>query len=130
MLQEALLVMDAQKIPVCDLPGTPVKLLVGIARSLPPILSQPLLANSLGKGRGAKMPSFHVDLHSGRAASEVDYLNGAVVRFGKKLLIPTPVNSFLNETLLGMLGGTIARDFYTHNPEKLLAACEISGRRM
>ena len=130
MLQEALKVMAAQQIPVSDLPGTPVKLLVWIAQSLPPALSQPLLANSLGKGRGAKMPSFHVDLHSGRGASEVDYLNGAVVRFGKKLFIPTPINTFLNETLMGMSGGTIAKDLYAHNPDKLLAACEFNGRRM
>jgi len=130
MLQEALKVMAAQQIPVSDLPGTPVKLLVWIAQSLPPALTQPLLANSLGKGRGAKMPSFHVDLHSGRGASEVDYLNGAVVRFGKKLFIPTPINTFLNETLMGMSGGTIAKDLYAHNPDKLLAACEFNGRRM
>jgi 2-dehydropantoate 2-reductase len=130
MLQEALKVMAAQQIPVSDLPGTPVKLMVWIAQSLPLALSRMLLANSLGKGRGEKMPSFHVDLHSGRGASEVDYLNGAVVRFGKKLFIPTPINTFLNETLMGMSGGTIAKDLYTHNPDKLLDACEFSGRRM
>jgi 2-dehydropantoate 2-reductase len=122
MLQEALKVMGAQNIPVCDLPGTPVRLLVWIARAFPPLISQPLLANSLGKGRGAKMPSFHLDLHGGRGLSEVDYLNGAVVRFGNKLGIPTPINRWLNETLMGMAGGRIAKDLYAQNPAKFLAA--------
>ena len=121
MLREALAVMDAQHIPVCDLPGTPVRLLVGIARSLPPVLSQPLLANSLGKGRGAKMPSFHLDLHSGRGQSEVDYLNGAVVRFGQRFGVPTPINRWLNDTLVGMASGSIAKDFYSRNPRKFLS---------
>ncbi|HVP21887.1 MAG TPA: 2-dehydropantoate 2-reductase [Anaerolineaceae bacterium] len=122
MLSEALQVMAALGIPVTNLPGTPVKLLVWIARSLPIQLSQPLLINSLGRGRGAKMPSFHIDLSSGRGKSEVDFLNGAVVRFGQKTGVPTPVNRWLNETLLGMAGGSIRRDRYLHRPETLLAA--------
>ena len=122
MLSEALQVMAALGIPVTNLPDTPVKLLVWIAQSLPTWLSQPLLINSLGKGRGAKMPSFHIDLHSGRGKSEVDFLNGAVVRFGQKTGVPTPVNLWLNETLLGMTGGSIPHDRYLHRPDLLLAA--------
>jgi 2-dehydropantoate 2-reductase len=124
MFQEALRVMAAQKIGVTDLPGTPLNLLVWIIKMLPPGLSQPLLINSLGRGRGAKMPSFHIDLHSGKGKSEVDYLNGAVVRFGEKSGVPTPVNRWLNETLLAMVNGSISKDHYARDPEKLLAAVE------
>ncbi len=124
MFKEALHVMDALHIPVTDLPGTPLKLLVWIVRSLPAGMSQPLLVNALGKGRGAKMPSFHIDLHSGRGKSEVDYLNGAVVRFGEKTGIPTPVNHWLNETLMGLSNGTIALDRYAHAPARLLSEIE------
>ena len=120
MLKEALAVMDMQKIPVMNLPGTPVWWLVWIARWLPPSLSQPLLMNSLGKGRGAKMPSFHIDLYGGRSKSEVDYLNGAVVRFGAKYQIPTPINRWLNETLTAMSTGSLAKNQFAHNPEKFL----------
>lgn len=121
MFKEALQVMDALEILVTDLPGTPVKLLVWIVRSLPAALSQPLLVNALGKGRGTKMPSFHIDLRGGRGKSEVDYLNGAVVRFGAKAGIPTPVNRWLNETLMGLSSGTIALDRYAHAPASLLS---------
>ncbi|RLD06571.1 MAG: 2-dehydropantoate 2-reductase, partial [Chloroflexota bacterium] len=60
------------------------------------------------------------DLHSGRGRSEVDYLNGAVVRFGKRFGIPTPVNRLLNETLQGLTRGEIPLETYARQPEKLL----------
>ena len=118
MLREALDVMDAQNIKVVNLPGTPVKALAWAAKG--PRWLRPLAAQKLGGGRGGKMPSFHIDLHSGRGRSEVDFLNGAVVRAGKKAGIPTLVNQLLNETLLAMTRNEIAAESYAHNPEKLL----------
>jgi len=49
------------------------------------------------------MPSFYIDLHAGRRTSEVEYLHGAVVRYGEKTGIPTPVSRLLMETLLAMV---------------------------
>lgn len=121
MLLEALRVMRALHIPVVDLPGTPVRLLAGAARSLPPALSQPLLLRALGRGRGGKMPSFHIDLYAGRGKSEVDYLNGAVVRYGQRTGVATPVNRFLNDTLLALTRGELPLDSFAHRPEKLLS---------
>jgi 2-dehydropantoate 2-reductase len=120
MLRECLSVMAAQKIEVVDLPGTPVRALA-FAIGLPLWLSRPLLARAAGAGRGGKMPSFHIDLHSGRGKSEVDYLHGAVVRAGKKTNVPTPVNELLTETLLALTNGEIPLEEYAHQPEKLLS---------
>ena len=69
------------------------------------------------------MPSFHIDLHSGSGKSEVDYLNGAVVRFGDRLNIPTPVNRWLNQTLLGLTKGTLHLETYSHQPDKYITDC-------
>jgi 2-dehydropantoate 2-reductase len=66
------------------------------------------------------MPSFHIDLHSGRGKSEVDYLHGAVVRAGEKAGVPTPVNKVLTETLLALTAGKIPLEAFAHQPEKLL----------
>ncbi|HSV85774.1 MAG TPA: 2-dehydropantoate 2-reductase [Levilinea sp.] len=121
-LRECLRVMKVLRIPVVDLPGTPVRLLAWFAGSLPPVASQPLMLQSLGRSRGDKMPSFHIDLHSGRGLSEVDYLNGAVVRFGERWRVPAPVNYYLNETLLALTAGTLPLDLFAHRPEKLLRA--------
>jgi 2-dehydropantoate 2-reductase len=118
-LREALRVMAAQSLQVVDLPSTPVRLLALGAR-LPFTLSKLLIQRSVGRGRGAKMPSFHIDLHSGRGKSEVDYLNGAVVRFGERLGIPTPVNRLLCETLLALTEGRVGIEAYRHQPRKLL----------
>jgi 2-dehydropantoate 2-reductase len=122
-LREATAVMHAQNIKIVDLPGTPVRAFIWALCKLPPILSRPFISRIAGKGRGEKMPSFHIDLHSKRGKSEVDYLNGAVVRFGEQLGIPIPVNNFLNQTLLGLTNGSIIMDAYSHQPEKLIADC-------
>ncbi len=119
MLRECLAVMKAQNFEVVDLPGTPVKALA-LATQLPLWLSKPFLARAAGSGRGAKMPSFHIDLYSGRGKSEVDYLHGAVVRVGRKSHIATPVNDFLAKTLLALTNGEIPLDEYDHQPEKFL----------
>lgn len=120
MLRECLAVMKAQSINVVDLPGTPVRALA-FAAKLPLWLSKPLLARAAGSGRGGKMPSFHIDLHSGRGKSEVDFLHGAVVRAGEKASIPTPVNKLLTETLLALTNGEIPLEEYAGQPEKLLS---------
>ena len=121
MLRECLAVMRARRIRVVDLPGTPVRALA-LAIRLPSWASKPFLARAAGGGRGGKMPSFHIDLHSGRGQSEVEYLHGAVVRAGKKSGIPTPVNSFLTRNLLALTRGEISLDQYARQPERLLSA--------
>jgi 2-dehydropantoate 2-reductase len=112
--------MAAQQIDVVDLPGTPVRALAFAVRGLPPEVSRPLLRNAVGSGRGGKMPSFHIDLNSGRGQTEVDALNGAVVRFGERLGVATPVNHLLNRTLQELASGLTPREAYARNPEKLL----------
>ncbi|MDD2922713.1 MAG: 2-dehydropantoate 2-reductase [Anaerolineales bacterium] len=120
MLRECLAAMKAQNLEVVDLPGTPVKALA-FATTLPLWLSKPFLARAAGSGRGAKMPSFHIDLYSGRGKSEVEYLHGAVVSAGKKFNIPTPVNDLLARTLLSLTNKEIPLDTYDHQTEKLLS---------
>jgi 2-dehydropantoate 2-reductase len=120
MLRECLAVMKAQKIKVVDLPGTPVRALA-FATRLPLWLSKPLLGRAAGSGRGGKMPSFHIDLHSGRGKSEVEYLHGAVARAGERLGIPTPVNRALTETLMSLTKNEVPLEEFARQPEKLLA---------
>ena len=119
MLKECLAVMQAQDFEVVDLPGTPVRALA-FATTLPLWLSKPFLGKAAGGGRGAKMPSFHIDLHSGRGKSEVEYLHGAVVRAGEKYNVPTPVNKVLTDILMALTNKEIPLDEFAHKPEKLL----------
>ena len=127
-LSECLAVMRALGIGVVDLPGTPVRALA-FATKLPLWLSKPFLGKAAGAGRGAKMPSFHIDLHSRRGnpgeqhrgKSEVTYLHGAIVRAGQKTGVPTPVNKLLTDTLLALTEGKIPLTEFSRQPQKLLA---------
>lgn len=120
-LREALAVMRARHIPPVNLPGIPSKLLARVVRNIPPTLSQPLLSRIIRGGRGGKMPSLHMDLHAGKEKNEVIYLNGAVVREGKKLGVPTPVNALLNRTLLGLATGELSIENYARQPQRFLS---------
>jgi 2-dehydropantoate 2-reductase len=119
ILREAMAVMKAQGIRVVDLPGTPVRLLA-LAAKLPSYLSRPLMGRAIGGGRGGKMPSFHIDLHAGRGKSEVEWLNGAVVRYGEKFGVPTPVNKLLNGILMALTRAEIPLTKFSRRPDKLL----------
>ena len=119
-LREALAVMRALHLLPVNLPGTPVVAFTSLIRYLPEALSRPLISRFAGSGRGQKMPSFHIDLYAGRKQSEVDYLNGAVVRFGSRLHLPTPVNQWLDFTLVSLMRGELPLGEYAHQPKKFL----------
>ncbi|NMC14751.1 MAG: ketopantoate reductase family protein [Chloroflexi bacterium] len=119
-LREALSVMSALNIPVVNLPGTPVKFLAWIVKYFPIPLISTLLKQIIGKGRGEKMPSFHIDLYNHNPKLEVDYLNGAVARYGEKAGIPTPVNRCLNNILNDLSSGKLPLDTYQKQPIRLL----------
>ncbi len=119
-IKETLLVMRTLRIPVINLPGVPVRLLAGVVRSVPGSISQPVLSGMIGGGRGEKMPSFHIDLHSGKGISEVEELNGVVVRKGKELEIKTPVNQFLTSRLMAMIRRELPLDLYHDQRELFL----------
>jgi 2-dehydropantoate 2-reductase len=119
MVHECIAVMKAQGIPLVDLPDAPVRELALVTR-LPLWLSRLLLAGAAGKARGAKMPSFHIDLYSGRGKTEAEFLHGAVVRAGEKYGVPTPVNKGLTEIVMALFRKEIPLDEYAHQPEKLL----------
>jgi 2-dehydropantoate 2-reductase len=120
MLRETLSVMRANRLHVIDLPRVPVRALA-LGTSLPGLIAHPLMLKAVGGGRGGKMPSFHIDLHSGRGRSEVDWLNGAVVRYGEKAGVPTPINKLLTNTLLALTHAEIPLTRFNHQAEQLLS---------
>ncbi len=118
-IREAMEVMERMHIRLVDLPGTPVKPLMMLLKSLPSDLSRILIGAPLAKGRGAKMPSFHIDLYSGKTTSEVTFLNGAVSKYASKVGVQTPVNDGLCRLLEQIAAGQIAKEEFADQPEKL-----------
>ena len=119
VLRECLAVMAALGFAPVDLPRTPVRALA-LATRAPRVVAQPLLRRALGSSRGDKMPSFHIDLHGGRGRSEVGWLNGAVVRYGRTHGVPTPVNRVLTDTLEALTAGEQSLETYRKTPDALL----------
>lgn len=97
-LREFLAVVKANRIPFADLPNYKVTQMAALAY-LPNIAIRSLLGSKITKARGQKPPSLLVDLRAGRAQSEVEVLNGAVVALGERSGIPTPGNRWLLENL-------------------------------
>jgi 2-dehydropantoate 2-reductase len=82
------------------------------------------LQRAVAGGRGGKMPSLHMDLHSGRRRSEVGWLHGAVVRHAGAFRVPAPVNRVLNETLEALHSGALPIEDFRGKPQALLARLE------
>jgi 2-dehydropantoate 2-reductase len=126
-IREALAVMKKLGIHVIDLPGTSVRILITLLDVLPLRLGRVLVGTALAKGRGAKMPSLHIDLQAGRPRSEVEFLNGAVVRLGERVGVSTPVNRVLTSILMDLTEGEQDKQMYSNHPEILIKSIEAAS---
>jgi len=118
--REAVAVMRALGLRPVSLPGYPVPLFAWALCSLPAWLLRPILRRIIVPGRGGKMPSLFMDLSRGKGKSEVEYLNGAVVRYAQELGLDTPANRTLHAVLMGIVKGEIPWEEYRGQPERLL----------
>lgn len=117
-LREAVRVMSALGFKPQNLPGVSVALL-GRAVFLPTLVTRQLLGRIVARGRGQKKPSLHFDV--GRGKSEIDWLNGAVVRYGGEVGVPTPVNLALTHTMKALVEDANLHESFLGKPEALLA---------
>lgn len=118
MLRETLAVMDALGLSAVAQPGYPVDWLAWAIRTLPAGLLRAALQPLVAGGRGAKPPSLALDLARGR--SEISWLNGAVVRHGQQIGVPTPVNAALTEALEEIASGRVDVELYRRDLGRLL----------
>ena len=120
--KEAVRVMRKLGIKPTNIPRVPIKTLSLVIHVLPDILLQKVLFKPLGGGRGAKMPSLHIDFHQGKTQSEVIFLNGAVSRIGKSVGVPTPVSDAYMEVLSHLVIHPEQMAEYAHNVKALVSA--------
>jgi 2-dehydropantoate 2-reductase len=126
--REGLAVMAAAKIPPVNLGSYPFAVLGPLIRFAPRRWLRPLLRRRIGGARGGKLPSLHIDLHQGKRRSEVRWLNGAIVRKGSQVGVPTPVNQVLTETLLSLVGAPQQQEQWRRNSGLLAAAVQRQRR--
>lgn len=123
-LRETFRVMRRAGHSPVDLPGVPVRWLARGA-FLPPWASHPWLSRAVARGRGDKRPSFHRDL--GRGRSEVQWLNGAVVRHGARLGVATPANSVLLTAMQERVDRSDDPSAWRDRPDRLLQRAREAG---
>lgn len=97
LVREAMAVGKALGVERVDLPGFPIKLISNMIEKLPVPMVAPLVAAKMRRARGDKLPSLFFDLENPTAPSEIDDLNGAVVREGNRLGVSTPHQTLLLE---------------------------------
>ena len=124
MLQEILSVMKRKNLRVIDLPGPSATSLTRAVKWAPRFLLKPVLTKLVSGGRGEKMPSFYIDLVSGRGKSEVVYHNGAVADAGEALGVDVPVNRVLNDVLVRLTNQEEDGSTFAHHPRRLAAEVE------
>lgn len=123
-LREAVRVMRKSGIKPINLPGVPTALLSnGIF--LPPMMTQSILGRIVSRGRGEKLPSFHYDI--GRGRSEILHLNGAVVKEGNRINLPTPANCFLTDTMLTLVKNADEHEALRNHPREFLNRASAAG---
>ena len=113
-------VESVEGIELVSLPGYPVPFLVWALCTLPAQLTLPIFRRVILGSRGGKIPSLHIDLSLARDKSEVEFLNGAVVRAGERLNVSTPINRMLCETLMGIVRGYTPWSQYQGQADRLI----------
>ena len=124
--REALAVMRGLGLRPVSLPGYPVPLFAWGMNWLSGVALHPLFRRLIVGGRGGKTPSLHLDLLKGKHKSEVDFLNGAVVEYARRIGLQVPVNQALHRTLKTIVSGETPWGKFRRQPGKLLARV---GRR-
>jgi len=107
--REACKVISKLRLGTVNLPDYNVYLLKFVM-NLPQPIAHSILKNKIAKSRGEKMPSLWYDLNMGKKFSEVEVLNGAVVKYGQRLKIDTPANDFFYYTLKNIAEGKLNRE--------------------
>jgi 2-dehydropantoate 2-reductase len=127
-LREAIAVMRALNLRPVSLPGYPVPLLVMALRFLPTPVVGLVMRPLVVSGRKEKLPSLLIELNRGSGNSEVDEINGAIVRVGQTVGVPTPVNATLTATLNLMTQMPVQREAWNQNVERLVLVAKAAQR--
>ena len=121
-IQEALHVMREQNFRLVNLPAFPLRWLSLLMREgVPPKLRDPILIRMVASAWGHNMPLLVQDLRCDRFESEVEQLNGEVIRHAIQSGIEVPVNQALHAMLTRIVHGLEDPAIYDHNQQKYLS---------
>jgi 2-dehydropantoate 2-reductase len=124
-LLECLAVMKALGLRPLRLPRANVPWLARGTR-LPDWLARPIGIRVVGGARGSKLPSLRLAMRSlGDAVTteptEVEWMNGAIAREGRRLGVATPVNAALAVLVADVAEHPARREWFRNRPDRLIA---------
>ena len=120
MLRETTGVIRALGLEVINLPGASARPLACLLDFAPRFLLHSVFGRVIARGRGDKMPSFYLDLVSGKGQSEIRFHNGAIAEAGRRVGVAVPVNSALNDLLVDLARDRLMWQAYQGQPDRLL----------
>lgn len=124
-VREALEVMQAQNLRLVNLPAYPLKWMQYLVRADVPVsLRDPILIKMVTNSWGGDLPILAEDVQNGRPESEVEQLNGEVVRHALQSGMRAPVNQALHDMLNGIVQGTLPAEQYFKNKRAYLATIQ------
>ncbi|HZO95463.1 MAG TPA: ketopantoate reductase C-terminal domain-containing protein [Candidatus Baltobacteraceae bacterium] len=127
-IREVRATMRALGIATIDLPRYPVRALQSVA-AMPSALARPVLAPRIAGARGEKPPSLLLDLRGEKHRTEVQFLNGAVVRAAREAGIRVPVNAALARVLDDIAHMPQLWAKYRERPDALVAEVRSEAER-
>jgi 2-dehydropantoate 2-reductase len=127
-IREVKATMKAIGVATIDLPRYPVRALQRIA-TLPTPVSRTILGPRIAAARGEKPPSLLLDLRAAKHRTEVDVLNGAVVRAAREAGVATPINAVYTRILndIAHMPQTWAK--YRERPDTLVSEIRAEAAR-
>ncbi len=117
---ESLRVMQRTGLKPVALPGYRVDLFAALGRRMPAGVLFRFVHRSVGRARGDRLPGVALDMESGRTATEITYLSGAVARAGDAVGVPAPVSAAFCGLVEDLAAGRLDRAHYVGRPEMLL----------
>ncbi len=121
-IQEALKVMSEQNFHLVNLPAYPLRWLSLLMQpGVPAKLRDPILIRMVNNGWGDKMPLLVHDLRCDRFESEIEKINGEVIRHAIQSGIEVPVNQALHAMLTRIVAGLEDPARYDHNKQQYLS---------
>ena len=129
LVREAMRVGRAFGIERVDLPGFPIRAMSAMIEKLPLPVIAPIVAKKMKNARGEKLPSLFEDLKHPEAPSEFEAMNGAVVRIGAQLGVPTPYQSLLMEVFQRCRQEPAFWERLRNNPDRLADLLNPKAKR-
>lgn len=122
--KEGVNVVNKLGVDIVDLPAYAVKKMIFL-NNLPGFIKAPLIKKELTTPKNTRVPTIKSDMEKAKKSSEVEYINGAISRWGKERGVNTPINGFLTEELQKIVSGKTKWEVYRRKPEKVIDCYRI-----